>query len=77
MGPEPTQHFDADWIIGHPLPEILVMLLGQDRGWNQYGDLFPTHYRLECGADCYFGFAETDIATNKAIHGADRFHVRF
>ena len=54
--------------IGETVGKVLRVLLDQQRGRGEYGDLFTTHYRHKRGAQGDFGFAETDIAAHKAVH---------
>ena len=53
------------------------MLLGEHGGRDKQGDLFPPHYALECRSECHFGLAETDVATDQAIHRQPGFHLGF
>ena len=53
------------------------MLLGEDRGGHEHGDLFATHNRFESSADSNFGFSKADITTNQAVHRFWAFHVGF
>ena len=55
-------------IIGHALAEGVEMLLGQDGGGNQHGDLFAGQRGFERGADGDLGFAVADIAANEPVH---------
>jgi hypothetical protein len=72
-----AQHFDAHRVIEHALPEHFEMLLSQNRGRRQHGYLFAGHDRLERGAHGHFGFPETNVATDQAIHRSRTFHVDF
>ena len=72
---EPAQHGHVHRIIGHPLAEGLVMLLGQHRGRREHGDLLAVHHRLERGADRHLRLAEADIAADEPVHRALGFHV--
>ncbi len=51
------------------------MLLGQDGGRHEHGDLFAAHDGLESGANGDLGLAEADIAADEAIHRLLGFHV--
>ena len=73
--PETAEHFDADRIIEHALPEGLEMLLREDGGRREDGDLFAFHDRFEGGANRDLRFAETDVAADQAIHRARLLHV--
>ncbi len=53
------------------------MLLGQNRGGNQHGYLFPVHNSLENRAHGHLGLAITHVSTNQAIHGTSAFHIPF
>src|SRR5437773_11692588 len=55
---ETAEHFYADWVIEHALPEHLEMLLSKNRGWGQHGHLFAVHDGFKRGADRHFGFAK-------------------
>ena len=70
-----AEHFDAHRIIEHALPKHFEMLLRQNGGRREHGDLFAVHDRLERGANGDFGFAETDVAADQAVHRPRTFHV--
>ncbi len=53
------------------------MLLSENSGWREHGHLLPLHHRLERGANCNFRFAETNVATDQAIHWPWPFHIDF
>ncbi len=72
---KPAEHLDPDRIIEHALAKNFEMLLREHGGRREHRDLFTVHYRLERGADCHFGFAETDVAANQAVHRSRPFHV--
>ena len=74
-GAEAVEDIDAHRVIRHAFPEVVVMLLGEDRGGGEDGDLFSGHDRLEGCADGDLGFAEADVAADEAVHGAWGFHV--
>ncbi len=65
---EAGEQFHPDRIIRHSLAEGIEMLLSQDGGGNEHGDLLAIHDGFESGADRHFGFAETDIAADQSIH---------
>ena len=44
------------------------MLLSQQRGRCEYGNLFATHRGDECGAQCDLGFAKANVAADQPIH---------
>ena len=76
-GAEAGEQFDAERIIGHALAEGVEMLLGQDGGGGEDGDLFAGQGGFEGGANGHFGFAVAHVAADEAVHGAGRFHVLF
>ena len=51
------------------------MLLGQQRGGGQQGDLLATGHGHKGGAQRDLGFAKAHIATDQAVHGAGADHV--
>ncbi len=72
---ETAEHFDADRVIEHALPEGFEMLLREDGGRREDGDLFAFHDRFEGGANRHLRFAETDVAADQAIHRTRLLHV--
>ena len=77
MRPETAEHFDAHRIIDHALAKSFEMLLRENGGRREDGDLFAFHDRFEGGANGDLGFSETDVAADQAIHRARLFHVVF
>ncbi len=77
VGAETAQHFDPHRVVEHALAEGFEMLLREDGRRGEDRDLFAFHDGLEGGANRDFGFAETDIAADQAIHRARLFHVAF
>lgn len=53
------------------------MLLAEDGGGAEDGDLAVGLDDLEGGADGDFGFAEADVAANEAVHGELGFEIGF
>ena len=51
------------------------MLLCQDCGRSEHGDLPAVHDRLERSADGDFGFAKADVTADQPIHRLWTFHV--
>lgn len=74
---ETAEHFDSHGVVGHPLAEGLPMLLGEDGGGDEDGDLFAAHDGFEGGANGDLGFAKADIAAEESVHGLFEFHVAF
>ncbi len=76
FGADKTRHnFDAHWPIGETVAEILIMLLGQQRGRHQYRHLFTALYGDKRRPHRHFGFAEADIAADHPVHRLRAFHV--
>ncbi len=65
---QPRQRFDPDRPIGEAIPEIAVVLLGQQGGRHQHCHLFAGHGGHEGGAHGDLGLAEADIAADQPIH---------
>ena len=74
---KPRQQFDAHRIIGHPLAKGVEMLLRQDGGGGEHGDLFAGQRGFEGGADGHFGLAVANVPADQPVHRARRFHVLF
>ena len=74
-GPEPVDGLDRERELGHPGGEAAVVLLGQDRGRDQDGDLLAGVDGLEGRADGDLGLAVADVAADQAIHRLALGHV--
>jgi len=74
---KPREQFDSHRVIGHPLAEGVVMLLREDGGGNQNGDLPAREHHLEGGSDGALRLAEADIAANEPVHRARTFEILF
>ncbi|MNF51671.1 hypothetical protein D3C84_329950 [compost metagenome] len=72
---EAAHHLDRYRPVGEAVAEAVVVLLGEQGGGNQHGDLLAAVHRDEGGAHGYFGLAEADVAADQAIHGLGRQHV--
>ena len=72
---EAGEEFDAHGVLGHAIAEIVVVLLGEDGGGDEDGDLFSSEHGLEGGADGDLGLAEADVAAEESIHGLGGLHV--
>ena len=59
-------------ILGQALAEGAEVLLGQDGGRHQDGDLLAVVDRLERGADGQLGLAVADVAADEAVHRPGR-----
>ena len=66
-------HVDGESLIA--FGERLVMLLNQQRGGHEHGDLLAVLHRLERGSHGDLGFAEADVAADQAVHGPWLLHV--
>ena len=75
LGPEPADDLDRERELGHPRGEAAVVLLGQDRGRHQHGDLLAGVDRLERRPDGDLGLAVADVAADQAIHRLALGHV--
>ncbi len=53
------------------------MLLGQNSGWHQKGNLLAIPDGLEGGPHGHFSFSIAHVATKEAVHGSIFFHVFF
>ncbi len=60
---------------GEPLRKRLVVLLGQQRGGDQHGDLSAVLDRLERRPQRDLGLAEPDVAADQTVHRHRGFHV--
>ena len=74
-GAEAGNDLDLDRPVGEAILEAVVMLLGEQGGGHQYGDLLAAVYSEECGAHGDFGLAEADIAADQAVHRLCLGHV--
>ena len=70
------EQFDAHGIIGHALAESVEVLLGEDGGGHEHGDLLAAHDSFEGSANGDFGFAEADVAADEAVHGLGPFEIQ-
>ena len=73
---EAREHVDAHGKAGEPLSKGVQVLLSEDCGGHEHGDLSPVHDGLERGAERYLGLAVADVAADEAVHGACPLHVR-
>ena len=67
---EAREHFHLDREGCQALLEGIVVLLGQDGGGHQDGDLLAVHHRFEGGAQRHLGLAVAHIAADQAVHRA-------
>ena len=74
-GAKARQHLDAQWPVRKAIAKGLVVLLGQQRGGHQHGDLAPVGRGDKGRAHGHFGLAEADIAADQAIHRFAAAHI--
>ena len=67
---EAAEHFDAHREGRETALESFVVLERQDGGGRQHRHLLAVAQRLERRAHGHFGFAETHVAAQQAVHGA-------
>ena len=67
--------FDENRVVTEALGKGEKMLLTENGGGDQDGDLFAIHDGFEGGAHGNFSFAETDITTDEAIHRTLGCHI--
>jgi hypothetical protein len=67
------RHLDRPF--GKTVRNGLEMLLGQQRGGRQNGDLLATGHGDKRGAQGHLGLAKTHVAADQAVHGAGADHV--
>ena len=75
VGAEPAEDLDADGIGLESLGEGGEVLLGEDGGGHEYGDLEAVGDGLEGSAKGDLGLAVADIAADEPVHGPDAFHI--
>ena len=74
-GEEPGEDLDAHRVAGEALAERLAVLVGEQRGRHEDGDLLAVLHRLEGGPHGDLGLAEADVAADEAVHGPGPLHV--
>ena len=72
---EPGQLPDLDRELAHPLGEGVVVLLRQQRGRHQHGDLLAVLHRLERRPHRDLGLAVADVAADQPVHRDGLLHV--
>ncbi len=68
-------HLDSDRIILEAGAEIEPVLLGQNRGRHQHGDLMPVHHGDAGRAQRDLGLAESRVAAEQTVHRLGPRHV--
>ena len=74
-GAKSAEELYGDRILTHAFSQRLIVLLRKHRCGCHQSSLLSIHDRLEHCANGYFSLSEPDIAADKAVHGALRFHV--
>ena len=74
-GFEAADGLDDERVVGHAFAEGVVVLLGEDGGGHEDGDLIAVLDGFEGGAHGDFGFAVADVAAEEAVHRPGRVHV--
>ncbi len=66
---------DGQRQVAHPLGEVAVVLLGEDRRRREDQHLLAVGRRLDRGAQRHLGLAEADVAADQPVHRPLRLHV--
>jgi hypothetical protein len=74
-GAEAGEHLHLDREGSQPLAEVGVVLLGQDGGRHQDGDLFAVHDGLEGRPQRHLGLTVAHVATDQPVHRLGLLHV--
>ena len=74
---EPVQHRHIHTESFHAVLEILVVLLGKDRGGTEHHGLVAAHDAFENGPHGHFGLAESHVPAEEHVHGNGLFHGPF
>ena len=72
---EAADGFDAKRIVGEPLAERTLMLLGEDGSGHEHCDLLAVLGGLERGSDGHFRLAEPHVAADEPVHRLRVAHV--
>ena len=75
IGAEAADHLDDDRVGGHALAEGVEVLLAEDGGGHEDGDLLAREDGFEGGANGHLRLAKADVATNQAVHRLGLFHI--
>ena len=75
LGAKAGDGLDFERPFGEAVQEVLVMLLGQQGGGHQHGDLAAVVHGGEGGAHGHLGLAEADVAADHPVHGFAGGHV--
>ncbi|MNE03829.1 hypothetical protein D3C80_963420 [compost metagenome] len=69
------QHLDTHRPVGEAIAEVVVVLLGEQRGRHQHCDLLVIFDRQEGGAHRDFGFTKAHVTAHQAIHRQRLAHI--
>ena len=75
LGPEAVDDLDREGKLGHARGEAAMVLLGEDGGGHEHGDLLAGVDGLEGRADGDLGLAVADVAADQAVHRLALGHV--
>ena len=73
---KPRDVLQRDRVVGQPLGERPVVLLGEDRRRHQHQHLLALVGGLERGPQGHLGLAVADISADQPVHRPRRLHVR-
>jgi hypothetical protein len=66
---------DADRIVGKPLAERPIVLLGENRRWHEHQDLLAVGDTFERGPQRDLRLAVADVTADQPVHRSGRLHV--
>ena len=72
---ETGQHLNAYRPVGKAVAEVVEVLLSEQGGRYQHGNLLVILYGEEGGTHRDFGFTKADITTHQAVHGQRLTHI--
>ncbi len=74
-GAEAAQHLDPHRPVGEAVAEVVVVLLGEQGGGHQHGDLFAAMHGHKCRPHRHLGLAKAHVAAHQPIHALGLTHV--
>ena len=74
---EPVDHVNIYRVFVKTFPKCLQMLLGENSGWHQYGNLLFIQNYLESRSHADFRFTISNIPANQPVGGLILFQVLF
>ena len=72
---ETGQHLNAYRPVGKAVAEVVEVLLCEQGGRNQHGNLLVVLYGEKGRAHRDFGFTKADVAAHQAVHGQRLTHI--